>query len=96
MSAAPAQLQDLEIVFGNVVKALLALGGIGLFLMLLSGGFKYLTSGGDPKAVEGAKNTLTYAIGGFVLLAFSYLILLIIGTFTGADVTNFTIFKTSP
>ncbi|MEK7472476.1 MAG: hypothetical protein AAB625_00375 [Patescibacteria group bacterium] len=93
MAAAPAELSQLEDVFENVVKALLALGGIGLFLTLLSSGFKYLTSGGDPKAVEGAKNTLTYAIGGFVLLAFSYLILLIIGTFTGADVTNFTIFK---
>jgi hypothetical protein len=93
MSAAPATLQDLETVFGSVVTSLLALGGIILFLMLLSGGFKYLTSGGDPKAVEGAKNTLTYAIGGLVLLAFSYLILVIIGTFTGADVTDFVIFK---
>lgn len=98
MSTAPAQLSQLEDVFGNVVTALLALGGIGLFLMLLSGGFKYLTSGGDPKAVEGAKNTLTYAIGGFVLLAFSYLILIIIGTFTGTGdvLKNFTIFKSSP
>ena len=93
MSAAPAELSQLEDVFESVVTSLLALGGIVLFLMLLSGGFKYLTSGGDPKAVEGAKNTLTYAIGGLVLLAFSYLILVIIGTFTGADVTNFVIFK---
>lgn len=93
MGAEPAKLQDLEKVFENVVTFLLALGGIVLFLMLLSGGFKYLTSGGDPKAVESAKNTLTYAIGGFILLAFSYLILVIIGTLTGADVTNFTIFK---
>jgi hypothetical protein len=93
MTTAPAQLSQLEDVFGNVVTSLLALGGIVLFLMLLSGGFKYLTSGGDPKAVEGAQKTLTYAIGGLVLLAFSYLILVIIGTFTGADVTNFVIFK---
>ncbi len=91
--ASPAPLSALEDVFGSVVTSLLALGGIVLFLMLLSGGFKYLTSGGDPKAVEGAKNTLTYAIGGLVLLAFSYLILVIIGTFTGADVTNFVITK---
>lgn len=93
MGAEPAKLQDLEKVFENVVTSLLALGGIVLFLMLLSGGFKYLTSAGDPKAVEGAQKTLTYAIGGFILLAFSYLILVIIGTLTGADVTNFTIFK---
>lgn len=89
----PAKLQDLETVFGSVVTSLLALGGIVLFLMLLSGGFKYLTSGGDPKATEGAQKTLTYAIGGLVMLAGSYIILRIISDFTGADVTNFKIFK---
>ncbi len=87
----PAQLSDLEFVFENVVTSLLALGGIVLFLMLLSGGFKYLTSGGDPKATETAQKTLTYAIGGMVLLAGSYMILRIISDFTGADVTNFVI-----
>ena len=76
-----------------MVTSLLALGGIVLFLMLLSGGFKYLTSGGDPKATEGAQKTLTYAIGGLVMLAGSYIILRIISDFTGADVTNFIIKK---
>jgi hypothetical protein len=93
MGSAPATLQGLETVFESVVTSLLALGGIVLFLMLLSGGFKYLTSGGDPKAVEGAQKTLTYAIGGLVLLAGSFMLLNIIAQFTGADVTNFKIFK---
>lgn len=93
MAAAPAKLQDLETVFGSVVTSLLALGGFLLFLMLLSGGFKYLTSGGDPKATEGAQKTLTYAIGGLVLLAGSFIILKIIENFTGATITNFVIYK---
>ncbi len=93
MAASPATLQDLEKVFSSLVTSLLALGGIVLFLMLLNGGFKYLTSGGDPKTTEGAQKTLTYAIGGLVLLAGSYMILNIIKTFTGADVTNFVIYK---
>lgn len=91
----PATIKDLEGVFTNVVKVLLALGAFGLFIMLLTSGFKYLTSSGDPKAVEGAKKTLTYAVGGFVALAFSYMILRLIGVFTGTDsiITNFTIVK---
>lgn len=91
----PAKLSDLEDVFGNVVGSLLALGGVILFIMLLSGGFKYLTSSGDPKAVEGAKKTLTTAIGGLVMLIGSYIILKIIGDFTGTGniITNFKIFK---
>ena len=87
-----AKLSDLEDVFGNVVSAVLALGGIVLFIMLLSGGFKYITSGGDPKGIEGAKKTLTYAIGGIVLLAMAFLILRFIQEFTGVDVTKFKIY----
>lgn len=87
-----AKLSDLEKIFENVVSVLLALGGFALLIMLLIGGFKYLTSGGDPKAVEGAKNTLTYAIGGVVLLAASYLILKLIENFTGVPVTKFRIY----
>ncbi len=95
MDTSPATIKDLELVFTNIVKVILAFGVVGLFWMLITGGFKYLTSGGDPKAVDGAKNTLTYAIGGFILLAFSFLVLQIIGSFTGTGsiLTNFTIFR---
>ncbi|MEK7112403.1 MAG: hypothetical protein AAB875_03675 [Patescibacteria group bacterium] len=88
-----AKLSALEGVFGRVVGAVLALGGIVLFIMLISGGFKYITSGGDPKGVEEAKKTLTYAIGGMVLLALSFLLLRFIEQFTGAEVTKFKIFQ---
>lgn len=88
-----ATFKFFETVFGNVIQILLGLAGIVLFIMLLAGGFKYLTSGGDPKAVEGAKKTLTYAIGGMVLLAMAFLILRFIQEFTGVDVTKFRIYQ---
>ena len=87
----PATLQSFEGMFERVIAALLGLAGILLFIMLLAGGFKFITSGGDPKSLESAKKTLTYAIGGIALVALSYLILRFIGVFTGADVTNFRI-----
>ena len=87
---APA-LSELNTVFSNVVEVALWFGGIILFIMLLVGGFKYITSGGDPKSVEGAKRTLTFAIVGFVLLASAFLILRFIAYFTGANVTEFNI-----
>jgi len=86
-------LAGLEQVFSNVVEVALALAGIVLFIMLISGGFKYITAGGDPKGIEGAKKTLTYAIGGMVLLAMAFLILRFIQEFTGVDVTRFRIFQ---
>lgn len=87
----PATISGLEIVFGNVVKAALGFAGIVLFVLLLVGGIKYITSGGDPKATEGAQKTITYAIGGLILILLSYLILVLIKTITGVDVTQFKI-----
>jgi hypothetical protein len=85
----PASLSDLEVLFQRVISIALGLGGIVLFVMLVVGGFKYLTSGGDPKAVESAQKTLTSAILGLVLLLSAYLILKLIGNFTGIDLTTF-------
>ncbi len=87
------QLRYFECVFGNVVNVVLGLAGIVLFIMLLLGGFSYITSGGDPKKVESARNTLTYAIGGVIFIALAYLILKFIEVFTGAPVTEFKIFQ---
>jgi len=85
----PPTLQNLEDVFKSVVNVILGIAGITFFILLLSSGFKFITSGGDPKALEGAKKTLTYAIGGLIVIILSYLILLLIKELTGVDVTIF-------
>ncbi|OGM60542.1 hypothetical protein A2892_00785 [Candidatus Woesebacteria bacterium RIFCSPLOWO2_01_FULL_39_10b] len=85
------RLSDLESVFENVVRGILGFTLIILFIMIIIGGYKYLTSGGDPKSLESAKATLTYAIAGIILLATAYLILVLLETFTGAPVTEFRI-----
>lgn len=89
--APPAKISDLQTVFGKVVGAALALVGVALFVMLIMGGLKYITSGGDPKAAEEAQKTITHAIGGLILILCSYLILVLIYKVTGVNVTNFTV-----
>ena len=86
-----AKISDLGSVFKNVVGYALGFAGIVFFILLLVGGFKFITSGGDPKALEGAKKTLTSAIVGLVVILVSYLILVLIKNITGVDVTNFNI-----
>lgn len=78
-------------VFGNLVRSLLGFAGIVLFVVLIIGGFRYITSGGDPKAVEGAQKTLTYAIAGLIVILISFLILVLIKQLTGVDVTQFNV-----
>jgi hypothetical protein len=42
--------------------------------MIIYGGFKYITSGGDSGNVSGAKNTLVYAIVGLIIVALAQFI----------------------
>jgi hypothetical protein len=86
----PAQLcTGLEFVFSRAVQALVGIVGLVIFIMLIVGGFKLITSGGDPKAAEAAKNTLTHAAIGAALLVLSIFILRLIAQFTGVDVRTF-------
>ena len=84
-----ATIKGFEWLFNNVVVSILGLAGIALFLMLLIGGFKYLTSGGNPESVASAQKTITYAIIGLIIVALAFLILVFIQTFTGAQITVF-------
>lgn len=84
-------IQCLGGIFSNVVQSFLGFAGIVLFILLLVGGFKFITSGGDPKAVEGAQKTITYAIIGLVVILLSFLILVLIRAVTGVDVTKFNV-----
>ena len=87
-------LKDLEKVFATVVRSVLALAGVVFFIMLIAGGYKYITSGGDPKKTAEAQGTLTWAVGGLVFIALAYLILRLIAAFTGVNsILNFTIQK---
>ena len=84
-----ATIKGFEVIFNNIINLALGFAGLALFIMLIIGGFKYITSAGDPKKTESAKNTITYAILGLVLVVLAYLILVFISTFTGVDVTIF-------
>lgn len=43
--------------------------GIVAVIMIIWGGFKYITSGGDSGNITSAKNTIIYAILGLVIVA---------------------------
>lgn len=84
-------LKCLEVVFSNILTVSISLAILALFVMLLIGGFKYLTSGGDQKATATAQQTMTSALIGIVLLALAFIIFKLIEQFTGVNVTKFEI-----
>lgn len=84
-----ATLKGLETIFFNVASVALGLAGIALFIMLIVGGFKYLTAGADRDKPQAARNALTYAFMGFIVVIAAFLILRFISEFTGVDVKIF-------
>jgi len=84
-------LKGLECIFSRILNIVVQLAGLAVFIMLLVGGWQFLTSGGEKQAVAKARGTLTYAILGLVLLIASWFIMRFISAFTNVDVTNFVV-----
>ena len=64
--------------FNNFLKGLInifsAIIGIVAVLMIIFGGFRYITSGGNDTSVTSAKNTILYAIIGLIIVALAQLL----------------------
>jgi hypothetical protein len=58
----------------TIVNLLSALVGIIAVIMIIVGGFRYITSGGNDTSVTAAKNTILYAIIGLVVVALAQII----------------------
>lgn len=48
--------------------------GVVAVIMIIIGGLKYITSGGDSGNITGAKNTILYAIIGLVVVALAQVV----------------------
>lgn len=68
----------------TIVNLLSAVVGIVAVIMIIIGGFRYITSGGNDTSVTAAKNTILYAIIGLVVVALAQIIV----RFTLSKLTN--------
>jgi hypothetical protein len=75
----------LAAVFGLVINVVIGVGIALTVIFLVLGGIKYVTSQGDPKAADAARQALTNAIIGFVVVLGAITIRWIVGNLLGAD-----------
>lgn len=68
------QPNDLGTTVQTVVNFLLWLIGILSVIMIIFGGIKYTTSGGDSGKLTSAKNTIIYSVIGLLVAIFAYAI----------------------
>ena len=76
---------DLGGVVTGIQTILIPLAGIALIIYLLSGGLQLMTSKGDPKAVEGAKQKITNAVIGIVIIFAAFWIVQVLIQFLGIE-----------
>lgn len=65
---------DLAKIASTLVNIFSIVVGAVAVIMIIYGGFRYITSGGDSGRVGNAKSTLLYAVIGLIVVALSQLI----------------------
>ncbi|HSD56460.1 MAG TPA: pilin [Candidatus Saccharimonadales bacterium] len=65
---------NLNNVITDIVNIFSVIVGIVSVIMIIYGGFRYVTSGGDSGNVSSAKNTIIYAVIGLVVVALAQFI----------------------
>ena len=66
---APAGSTTVNGVIGTAINILSAVVGVVGVIMIIIGGMKYVTSGGDASSISSAKQTIIYAIVGLAIAA---------------------------
>ena len=73
-SAGTSTPTDANVVIKNVTNIMFFIIGAVSVIMLIYGGIRYTTSGGNANSVTAAKNTVIYSIVGLVISIFAYAI----------------------
>ena len=82
-----AQSKDLTDVIATVVNIISIVVGVVAVIMIIWGGLKYITSGGESGKITSAKNTIIYALIGLVVVALAQFIVRFVLT-KATDVAN--------
>ena len=70
--------QDLSQIVAWFYYFVVGISGLAAFVMLVVGGFRWLVSAGNPTAVSDAKDQITKALLGLLLILMSWLVLQVI------------------
>jgi hypothetical protein len=79
---------DIARIANQIVNIFSIIVGAVAVIMIIYGGFRYITSGGDSNRVGSAKNTLIYAIIGLIIVALAQIIVHFVLNATSNAVPN--------
>ncbi|OGD83901.1 hypothetical protein A2165_00215 [Candidatus Curtissbacteria bacterium RBG_13_40_7] len=80
------KVTDLVAVIRAIIQFILIVAFVAAFIMLLIGGIRWITAGGDEKGVASARNMITAALIGLVVVLISYAIIRLVELFFGFNI----------
>ena len=79
---------DLTGAVTNILSAIIGVLGLVAVVVMIIGGYNYMTSAGDASKVEKAKKTILYGLIGLIVCALAFIIVnFVIGTILGNPTT---------
>lgn len=75
-------------IVSGFISLVLVVAGLVFFFILVIGGIHWILSGGDKAKTEAARNQITAALVGLVIVFSAWAIINLIYTFFGIDLTN--------
>ena len=75
--------KNLGAIISDILPYLFTGAGLLLLLYLISGGLSLMLSRGDPKAVQSARDKITGALTGFIIVFAAYWLVQIVGKILG-------------
>ena len=86
---------DLGNLIRNILAVLFFVAGLAAFIFLIIGGIQYITAGGDPKAAASARDRITGAIVGLIIVVAAFAIVLILERVFGIRIVSGVVFPAS-
>lgn len=78
-------------IVGGGLKLILVIAALVFFIILVIGGIRWILSGGDKAQTENARNQITAALVGLVIVFSAWAIASLIGTFFGINIFQLSI-----
>ena len=85
------QITDIGQLISALVGTVLIIAALLAFLYLILGGIKRITSGGDTAGMEEARNKITHAIVGLIIVGAAWSIMTLVQNFLGVQIIGGTI-----
>ena len=84
----PFGFTNLTSIINVLISLVFFVAGLALFLNLVLGGIQWINAGGDEKAMSSARNRITNAIIGLIIVVAAFAITKIVGAVFGISIVG--------